>query len=528
MLTASLSPAPTAALRSAGPIAAGPIAADRTARSGAPSGTHRRPLAPPRPMHGSAHAAARRRPRIAARPVTATCVSRAGSAFSASPFLRSGAGAGAGLRGVGPARRTLLTAGMVGSVAGSLLLAGCGPSARTAETSNEVSFTFWGPTFYQDFTAEMVDAFLAANSEITVDLQPSEWDGYWDRLATQVAGGTPPDVINMDGKYIAEYSGRGVLADLESLADLDLSGIAAADLDAGRVDGVLTGLSTGSNAWVIAANPTVFAAAGVDMPDDTTWTWDDFQAIAKAISDSGVATGVTGGGSYADLTIFLRQKGEDMWAEDAMGCTVESLTEWYQLYLDLQESGATLAADAAVEDASVALEQQAFSTGDAAMTWTWTNQLQSLRDAVGEDGAVMLRPPSLAGAATENGLFKKATMFWSISATSTRQDQAAQLVDFLVNDPGAQKIQLLNRGVPSDPAAVEAMGDALTATDQEVVAFLDAVTAEITGAPAVQPMGTADSQNTLTRMLDEVRFGTSTPAEAAQTTLDEINGMVES
>src|SRR5690606_13333496 len=108
-------------------------------------------------------------------------------------------------------RRTMLAGGL----ASSLLLVGCGPSARPSSTSNEVSFTFWGPSFYQDFTAQMVEAFRKAAPDVDVALQPSEWDGYWDKLATQVAGGTPPDVINMDGKFIAEYSGRGVLADLE-------------------------------------------------------------------------------------------------------------------------------------------------------------------------------------------------------------------------------------------------------------------------------------------------------------------------
>ena len=419
-------------------------------------------------------------------------------------------------------RRTVLA----GGVAASLLPAACGPSAGGAATSNEVSFTFWGPSFYQQFTAEMVDAFHTANPEVEVDLQPSEWDGYWDRLATQIAGGTSPDVINMDGKFIAEYSGRGVLADLESLPGLDLSGIDAADLDAGRVDGVLTGLSTGSNAWVVVVNPALFEEAGVELPEDTTWTWDDFRDIAQRIADSGVATGVSGGASYADLTIFLRQKGEDLWAADGMGCTAESLAEWYQLYLDLQESGAALGADAAVEDGSVTLEQTAFSTGRSAMSWTWTNQLQSVRDAAGSQDIAMLRPPSFAGAAAQNGLFKKATMYWSIAEASTSTEQAAALVDFLINDPGAQSIQLLNRGVPSSATAIEAMGDALTDTDQEVVEFLTAITPELGAAPAAQPMGTADSQNTFTRLLSEVRFGQITPAEAAEATIAEVDGMV--
>jgi len=429
----------------------------------------------------------------------------------------------------GVARRTLLAGGIGGLIAPTLLSA-CGPSAGGGAGTpggGGIAFTFWGPDFYQQFTTTMVDAFTAAHPEVPVSLQPAEWGGYWDKLAISVAGGTTPDVINMDGKYIAEYSGRGVLADLEALEGLDLSGIDDADLDAGRVDGTLTGISTGSNAWVVVVNPQLFADAGVEIPDDTTWTWDDYVQTATRISESGVATGVTGGGSYADLTVFLRQRGEDLWAADGMGCREESLAAWFQLYKDLQDSGATLAADAAVEDGSATLEQQAFSTARSAMSWTWTNQLAAVRDAAGNQEIAMLRAPSAAGSAQENGMFKKASMYWSVAADSADPAGAAALVDFLLNAPEAQAIQLLNRGVPSNPAAIEAMGEDLTGTDREVIDFLDAITPELGAAPAVQPMGTADAQNTFTRLLTDVRFGSATPAEAAAATLSEVNGMVE-
>src|SRR5690606_40845689 len=92
----------------------------------------------------------------------------------------------------------------------------------TGSGGEQIRFTFWGPAFYQEFTGEMVDAFTEAHPEIQVSLEPSEWGGYWDRLATQVAANDEPDVINMDGKYLAEYAGRGMLADLEQLPiDLD-------------------------------------------------------------------------------------------------------------------------------------------------------------------------------------------------------------------------------------------------------------------------------------------------------------------
>ena len=421
-------------------------------------------------------------------------------------------------------RRRLL--GGLAALGLAATLPACSPGAATS-AEGPVRFTFWGPDFYQQLTRQMVDGFTKAHPDIPVSTEPAEWSGYWDRLATQVAADDEPDVINMDGKYLSEYAGRGALADLEKLPGLDLSGIAASDLDAGRVDGVLHAVSTGQNAWVIVANPDVFAKAGVTLPDDTSWTWADFSRIATEISASGVATGFSGGGSYADLTIFLRQRGEDLWKDDGMGSSPAALTAWYQLYLDLQKSKATLSASAAVEDGAGSLEQQAFPTGKSAMSWAWTNQLASIREAAGNEKITMLRPPSVDGTAAGNGLFGKATMFWSVAARSAKQDRAATLVDYLLNDPGANKIQLVNRGVPSNPAALAAMGGGLTATDQEVVAFMKAVLTEISGTPAVQPMGTSDSQNSFTRFLTEVRFERMTPAAAAEATIKEVDAMVQ-
>jgi len=430
-------------------------------------------------------------------------------------------------------RRSLLTAATGIGVIGALTAcsrggggSGSAGGGGTGSGGEQIRFTFWGPAFYQEFTGEMVDAFTEAHPEIQVSLEPSEWGGYWDRLATQVAANDEPDVINMDGKYLAEYAGRGMLADLEQLP-IDLSHVADADLDSGRLDGTLYAVSTGQNAWVLFANPAVFEAAGLDLPDDTTWTWDDMAEIARTISETVPDTvGCAGGGSYADLTIWARQHGEDLWKADGMGISADVLAGWYQWYLDLQDSGATLGATAMQEEGTLPLEQQAFSVGRAGLSWSWTNQLGSVRDAAGSDDIVMLRPPSRTGKATENGLFGKASMFWSISARSRKQEAAAALVDFLVNDETANGIQLLNRGVPSNPDIVASMQDKLTETDTYVVEFMTAVLAEISSTPAVQPTGTSGSQDVFTRYLTDVRFGSITPAEAAAATIEEVDAQV--
>ena len=427
------------------------------------------------------------------------------------------------------ARRTLFTS--IAAIAAGTALGGCASSGAPQASQagpTTLAFTFWGPDFYQRFTQQMIDAFQVEHPDIKVAAQPSEWSGYWDKLATMVAGNNAPDVINMDGKYVAEYGGRKVLADLSKVPNLDLSALSDADKEAGMVDGQLVAVSTGWNAFVVYANPALFKAAGVALPDDKTWTWTDYLALSKKIqaaSPAGTA-GATGGGTYADLTIYLRQKGQDLFSGKGVGYTDEALAEWFQLHKDLMTSGG-FNASKAQEDGAAPYEQQAFPTGKSAMFWSWTNQLANARKATGQD-VVMLRPPSLEGKASANGLFLKASMFWSIAARSQKQAAAGTFVNYLLNSPKANEIQLLNRGVPSSPAALKAMDGKLTATDTYIAGWLKEVGAEITmKAPALQPEGAADSQNTIARALQDVRFDRLSPLDAAKRVTSEIKAMIK-
>lgn len=418
--------------------------------------------------------------------------------------------------------------GLLGATAGLAALGGlsaCGQSGTPAQGGGgPIRFTWWGGEFYDQLTKEMVGEFTKVNPEVEVQFEPGSWDGYWDRLATQVAGSDAPDVINMDGKYVAEYATRGVLADLSEIG-VDLSALSEGDRAAGTIDGSIRAASTGSNSWLIFANPSLFDRAGIDLPDDTSWTWDDLFDLATGLTGDGVA-GFNGGGSYADLTIFLRQHGQDFFGPDGLGYTNDTLAQWYAWYLRLIEGKTGPTAEQEVEDAGLGLEQKLFGTNKAAMSWFWTNNLTAVRTATGHDDVVMLRPPSTTADVSGNGAYLKASMYWSINARSANLETAAALVDFLVNDPAAARIQLLNRGVPSSAAMLEAMEPEFTPDDVEVAELITALGEEITTAPAIQPTGTSEAPAVLTRNLTEVRFKRLTPDQAAERTTQELQEMI--
>ena len=66
-----------------------------------------------------------------------------------------------------------------------------------------------------------MDAFQDANPKITVEVTVSDWDAYWDKLQTGIAGGAAPDVFAMDGPLFPDYQSRDVLLDLKPFIDRD-------------------------------------------------------------------------------------------------------------------------------------------------------------------------------------------------------------------------------------------------------------------------------------------------------------------
>lgn len=78
---------------------------------------------------------------------------------------------------------------------------------------------WWGNAQRTATTEEALAAFTTAHPGTTVASEPTEWGGYWDKLATQLAAHDAPDLVQMDEKYLLEYVQRGALASLKGAVD---------------------------------------------------------------------------------------------------------------------------------------------------------------------------------------------------------------------------------------------------------------------------------------------------------------------
>ena len=403
----------------------------------------------------------------------------------------------------------------------AMALTGCGggsPSASDGPVT--LRFSWWGSDVRHKMTQQLIDAFEAENPNIKIEGEYGDWSGYWDKLATQVASQDAPDVIQMDAAYLGEYAGRGALLELK---DVDLSKFEEAVADAGKVEGEQFAVTGGINAQVVLVNPALVAASGVSIPDDSAWTWEDYNKTAAAITAAS-ADGVYGTGAVtgdAATNLWLRQNGKTLFTGDGkLGFDENDLRGWYEYQAQMRDSKAVPPASVTTEDATASVDQQGLSTNRYAMAWYWSNQLGALSKASGQ-ALEIHRPPSTDGSAADAEQYYKSSMFWSASSKTKHPAEAQKFIDFLANNVEAGKIGLADRGIPGNSEVRAAIADKLSPADAATAKFIDEISSELGDAVPVPPAGSSAVVEVIGRYALEIHFDRMSPAEAAKKAMDE-------
>ncbi|WP_420114880.1 ABC transporter substrate-binding protein [Pseudactinotalea sp.] len=427
-------------------------------------------------------------------------------------------------------RQTLL--GLLGG-AGVAAAAGCsrggggtssggGGTGADGSESSHLSFSWWGNEVRDKLTKEVVDLYLEENPGITIEATPSEFGAYWDRLATQTAGGDMPDVIQMADGFMSEYGSRGSLLDLEPY--VDTSKFAPGTVDVGRVDGTLVGINLGINTPSIMCNLGVLEAAGVDRPDDTTWTWDDYRELSAEIS-AATPDGTYGSatpGAEGPLRAWVRQHGDELFLDSGeLGTSVDVLRGYFEMLAAFKDSGAIPPGSMIVEETTKPIEQSSLVLGTTAFQVVWTNQFNVVT-GFAENEIVMLRMPSLTGNEADLHAWYHPSQLWSASANTADPEAAGAFIDWLVNSVEVGAILLDERGRPCNTEVLETIEGSLSPEGQEISQFLTALEPGLGEPQPVPPPGAGQVLGEImSRAQDDLYFGTIDAAAAAQRFYDE-------
>jgi multiple sugar transport system substrate-binding protein len=430
-----------------------------------------------------------------------------------------------------PRRRQLVTALLV--LVCLLAATGCAPGQSQSSGSNSggqvtLRVSTWGNDSRLKLTQQAVDAFTAANPDIKITLENSDWSAYWDKLATMTAGNNSPDVFQMDESYIAAYGARDALLDLSKVKDnLDLSAMDANVLDTGKVGGTLVGAPIGVANFSVAVNPEVLKKAGVSMPNDKTWTWDQFAQIAAQVTQKLGSQGVYGldgfGTGAAELGAWTRQKGEEVWPTEGPGVSQATITSFFDYANKLVAMKATPPAGRQSENATAVLDQTSFATNKAAFHLLFHTQISAFGAASGTQIKLLRIPAQARGESPK--MVNKASMYWSVSSRSKQAEASAKLIDFLLTDPAATKILTTERGIPAIPTVQKEIAPLLDPQAKIALDFSQSIASELVPPPQVTPANASGFSTEFIPVGTEVLFGRSSPADGATKVLSIIQSM---
>jgi multiple sugar transport system substrate-binding protein len=420
-------------------------------------------------------------------------------------------------------RQFLIGAGLAAAATGGLTACGSDSGGAGGEGGGtNMAFAWWGNAIRNENTDKAIAAYMAANPGVTITGQPGEFASYWDKLATQTAGNTAPDIIQMDMKYIAEYGTRGALLDLTENG-ADVSKFAEGTVDSGKIDGKLVGINAGINSLCIFAAPDIFEKAKMEVPDDTTWTWESLkETAAEVASKAGVTAGIAGFFTQdGTIETWVRQNGKELFVPDGVAFDAADAQAYFDLMVEYQKAKAMGTAEDVSEEASKPLDQSALAVGTSAMQLSNSNQLEAYTAAAGKD-LVILRLPSQTGQALERKAWYKASQLFSASARTKNPEEAVKFINWLVNSPESANINLAERGIPANTEMLALVEPQVSAPQKAVAKFIADIEPELAATPIAPPPGGGTLRDVMLRYQIDVLFGRSSTADAASKFVEEL------
>jgi multiple sugar transport system substrate-binding protein len=400
---------------------------------------------------------------------------------------------------------------------------GAGLAAAAAVTSGanaqapRLRMLWWGGQDRARRTGEIIAAY-SQRASIQIDGESFGWGDYWPRVATQTAGGNPPDILQMDFRFLAEYARRGALAGMNALhqgGTMPLPGFSERDLAAGRVGGQLHAVACGWNTTSVLYNVTALQRANVPAPR-ATMTWAELADWSVQVSDAtqGRMVGTENGGwNEQGLEVWVRQRGRALYTEDGqLALTRDDVAEWLEYWFRLQGRRGTPAADVQALHRRTP-ETSMLVLGRAALSYANSNQIPGYQSGMQDRIDIGMYPTGGAGAAW--GSYLKPSMLMSIPSRSRNQEAAARFINFMMTDPASAAIGGVERGVPPSAAIRAQLLSSMSEADKRQIDFIGFMQDKVGALPPSPPQGAGEIDAMLVRINEAVSFGRLTVPRAA-------------
>ncbi|HEV7666125.1 MAG TPA: extracellular solute-binding protein, partial [Chloroflexota bacterium] len=348
------------------------------------------------------------------------------------------------------------------------------------------------------------------------NLQFADLNSYLDRLTTQAASKSLPDVLWMRDDRIGLYGSSGALLDLSPYLGkgIDTTTLTDAGVADGRVGKGVYALPSHYVGQAVITNGPLFEQRGIDYT--RVKTWDDLAALARELNDSsGKFWGIgdpTVGPTQRHLQAWIRQAGEELFTPDGnLGFRPETMAAWFEFWVKLRNDKIIPPADVQVQADNGGMPTNVMVTNQTAIVLASTNGLTQMQRLT-KTPLQMYSIPETSGSTKDWWFFPPILL--SVAANTRNPQLCAQLCDFFINSVPAGKITRLDQGAPSASTVRDALVPEL---DPAEAAFIKQISREMTYPARALPVLPAASGAIITAQIEagqQVAYGRQSVTQA--------------
>lgn len=299
-----------------------------------------------------------------------------------------------------------------------------------------------------------VARFNEVQDSIVVELVFLPEGSYNAQVQASAVAGTLPDLLDLDGPYVATYAWQGYLAPIDGLLpDSTLSALLPSIREQGTWRGRLYSVGTFDSGLALYADRKALERVGARIPTGPDDAWSSAE-LSELLGE--LARGDEDG---AVLDLKLNYEGE--WSTYAFQPALRSAGGGLlDAGGDRPRARGTLDAAGSVEALSTVqawlqdgyvdpnLDDAGFVSGRVPISWSGHWDFGRYREALGEDLLALPLPDFGQGTRTGQG-----SWVWTIPAGTERVDAAASFLAFLLRPDEVAEMARANGAVPATRAA---------------------------------------------------------------------------
>ncbi|MDR1470069.1 MAG: ABC transporter substrate-binding protein [Spirochaetaceae bacterium] len=422
-------------------------------------------------------------------------------------------------------KRVLIAVGFLAMLtAGSVFATGSTEKAGSGgQKPVTMRFVWWGSDVRHQATLAAIDRYQELHPNITIEAEYQGYSGYLQKLLTQIAGRSEPDIIQLDYIWFPDLATRGDLfVDLAAQKAIDVSPYETSFLsEYCSINGALISLPMGSNGFGININKTFYAKHNISL--DTVWTWEKIIETGGKIHRTNPREYLFTTDSLKDfiLIAYIYSKTGKYLIDDTTGTIQVSrkdLVDGFTIVKQLFESGAVQPLGEGKLFTSQMEQNPKWTNNEIGFILGWSGNIGKYKAALKGENFAVGKPPFAEGG---NRLIPvKPGMVLGISNRSPNIEAAAHFANWLLNDPEAVKILKDSRSVPTNRKAFEILSSA-NIIDRDIAAMV----AFSNASPAASPpllQSNAELADIIEGIGEQVAFGVLTPEAAADKFLADV------